>query len=207
MDLVAARHAERLPCGAEVAALLDQVTQGREAERSSHQAACPYCQALLPELGRLWAPVRRLASEQVVVPPAVLAAVMRRVRALVAAAWLGLRTGTRGTTRVAHWVVAKLASLAAREVPGVHQALSRVTPPTPGRPRDEAASPGGDGTVEAGTGQAAIDLRLVATYGDPLPHVADAVRANVIRRIRQLTGLQITQVNITVDDLHTNRPQ
>jgi uncharacterized alkaline shock family protein YloU len=204
MDLVAARHAERLPCGAEVAALLDQVAQGRGAERTSHQAACPYCQALLPELDRLWTPVRQLAREQVVVPAAVLAVVMRRVRALVAAAWLGLRTGTRGTTRVGHWVVAKLASLAAREVPGIHQALTRVTPPTPD---PAAASPGAGGTAEAGTGQTGIELRLVATYGEALPHVADAVRTNVIRRLQQLTGVQVTQVNIIVDDLRTNGPQ
>ena len=54
MDVMTDLHAESLPCGADVAALVEQVGDGRAGERSAHQATCPYCQTALEELGRLW---------------------------------------------------------------------------------------------------------------------------------------------------------
>ena len=43
MGVMTDLHAESLPCGADVAALVEQVGDGRAAERSAHQATCPYC--------------------------------------------------------------------------------------------------------------------------------------------------------------------
>ena len=62
MEVMTDLHAESLPCGVEMAALVEQVGDGRAGERSAHQAACPYCQTALEELGRLWAPVDRFAQ-------------------------------------------------------------------------------------------------------------------------------------------------
>jgi uncharacterized alkaline shock family protein YloU len=206
MDLATARQAERLPCGAEVAELIEQVAAGRGDQRADHQATCPHCSTLLPELDRLWAPIRAFTREQVTPPPGLVAAIISQVRRLVAAAWLGLRTGARGTTRVARWVVARIASLAAREVPGVHQVLSHVadvdpaTEPAHGtddRQRRVAA--------DLGTGRTAIRLDLVTEYGESIPAIAQAVRHTVTKRIQDLTGLEVTEVNITVDDIASER--
>ena len=73
-------HAESLPCGADVAALVEQVGDGRAGERSAHQATRPYCQTALEELGRLWAPVDRFARVPVRVPAGMAVAVLGRVR-------------------------------------------------------------------------------------------------------------------------------
>jgi uncharacterized alkaline shock family protein YloU len=207
VDLAATRRAEYLPCGAEVAELVEQVAAGRGAQRTEHQATCPHCSALLPELDRLWAPIGEFTREQVAPPPGLVTAVMRQVRRLVAAAWLSLRTSSRGTTRVARWVVARIASLAARQVPGVHQVLAHVADidtarqPAPARhnrqPRDAA---------DMGAGRTAIHLDLVTQYGESIPAIAQAVRHTVTKRIQDLTGLEVTEVNITVGDI-TPEPQ
>jgi uncharacterized alkaline shock family protein YloU len=207
MDLTAARRAERLPCGAEVAELIEQVATGRGAQRSDHQTTCPHCSALLPELDRLWAPIGEFTREQVTPPPGLVAAVMGQVRRLVAATWLGLRTSARGSTRVARWVVARIAGLAARQVPGVHQVLAHVADvdtanePTPG-PGDRQRRD----TADLGAGRTAIRLDLVTEYGESIPAIAQAVRHTVTKRIQDLTGLEVTEVNITVDDI-TSEPR
>ena len=37
--------------------------------------------------------------------------------------------------------------------------------------------------------------------GKSIPEVTGAVRDNVIRRVEDLTGLSVTEVNINIDDL------
>jgi hypothetical protein len=56
-------------------------------------------------------------------------------------------------------------------------------------------------SVEVGEEQAALDLTVNVLYGRPLHEVTDALRQNVIRRIESLTGLEVTEVNITVNDV------
>ena len=52
-----------------------------------------------------------------------------------------------------------------------------------------------------GERQAAVDIDLVVDYGVSIPDVTQAVRDNVIARIARMTGLQVTEVNISVDDV------
>lgn len=40
-----------------------------------------------------------------------------------------------------------------------------------------------------------------ANYGQSIVEVSEAVRRNVIERIESMTGLEVTEVNIMVDDL------
>jgi hypothetical protein len=155
VDLAATRGAEHLPCGAEVAELVEQVAAGRGAQRTEHQATCPHCSALLPELDRLWAPIGEFTREQVTPPPGLVTAVMRQVRRLVAAAWLSLR-------------------------------------------RDSA---------DIGAGRTAIHLDLVTQYGESIPAIAQAVRHTVTKRIQDLTGLKVTEINITIDDIVFKPPR
>jgi uncharacterized alkaline shock family protein YloU len=55
--------------------------------------------------------------------------------------------------------------------------------------------------VEVGELEAAVDLTLTAEYGKSIPQVAEAVRRNVIRRVENLVGLRVTEVNITVNNI------
>lgn len=112
----------------------------------------------------------------------------------------------RGSTRIANDVVAKIAGLAAREIPGVHS-MGKGLARTFGALR--ARVPGSDGgattqgvQVEVGERQTAVDLDLVTYYGESIARIAEAVRANVIERIETMTSLQVTEVNIVVDDLY-----
>ena len=110
-----------------------------------------------------------------------------------------------GTTTVADGVVARIAGLAAREIPGVH-ALS--TPGIGGTIADIAVKmTRGDNRgmgvdVEVGQREAAVDLRVTVDYGVSIPTVAEAVRKNVALRVNKMTGLVVKEVNIQVTDLH-----
>ncbi|MBJ7600463.1 MAG: Asp23/Gls24 family envelope stress response protein [Candidatus Dormibacteraeota bacterium] len=57
-------------------------------------------------------------------------------------------------------------------------------------------------TVKVGERQAAVDLDIVTYYGQSIVEVSEAIRRNVIERIEGMVGLQVTEVNITVDDLY-----
>ena len=56
-------------------------------------------------------------------------------------------------------------------------------------------------SVEVGETQAAIDLTVRVPYGRSIPEVVEAMRENVIQRVENLTGLEVTEVNITVKDV------
>lgn len=110
----------------------------------------------------------------------------------------------RGVTSIADGVVAKVAGIASREVPGVwtmgggtSRALGAVTQ------RVGIADERSQGvSVEVGEREAAVDLTVVIEYGESIPQVADQIRDNVVQRIEGITGLRVTEVNIEVNDLH-----
>jgi uncharacterized alkaline shock family protein YloU len=56
-------------------------------------------------------------------------------------------------------------------------------------------------SVEVGEAQAAVDLTIAVPYGQSIPRVTQAMRDNVIQHVENLTGLQVTEVNITVKDV------
>ncbi|MGW0806982.1 Asp23/Gls24 family envelope stress response protein [Nonomuraea sp. NPDC002799] len=109
-----------------------------------------------------------------------------------------------GTTTIDDAVVAKIAGLAAREVSGVY-AMGGGAARALGSMRGIV---GGDRnpmqgvSVEVGEREAAIDLDLVAEYGTVIPDLAAAVRKNVIQAVERMCGLEVTEVNIRVDDVH-----
>ncbi|HEX7307871.1 Asp23/Gls24 family envelope stress response protein [Lentzea sp.] len=111
----------------------------------------------------------------------------------------------RGTTTVADVVVQKIAGLATREVPGVHalgggaaRTFSALRERIPG-----ASSSVGQGvSVEVGETQAAVDLQVVVEYGVSIATLVQVVRHNVITAVEGMTGLEVVEVNIAVDDLH-----
>lgn len=109
-----------------------------------------------------------------------------------------------GKTEIADAVVTKIAGIATREVPGVHdlgggtaRAIGTVTQAVGiGDERTQGVS------VEVGEKQAAVDLTVVIEYGESIPRIADAIRQSVSDRINGITGLEVTEVNIAVNDLH-----
>jgi uncharacterized alkaline shock family protein YloU len=113
----------------------------------------------------------------------------------------------QGRTSIADSVVEKIAGVAAREVSGVHE-MGRGAARAFGTIKEKlpvgAAGPNvTQGVkVEVGERQAAIDIDLVVDYGVSIPDVSQSVRDNVIQRIERMTGLQVTEVNISVDDVY-----
>lgn len=108
-----------------------------------------------------------------------------------------------GRTAISEAAVAKVAAVAARSVPGVF-ALGSGQGRALGALRD--AVQGSDLAqgvrVEAGLTQAAVDLELVAVYGEKLPALAARVRSAVYEAVRSLTGLEVVEVNIDINDVH-----
>jgi uncharacterized alkaline shock family protein YloU len=118
----------------------------------------------------------------------------------------GALVSKQGTTTIADTVVQKIAGLAAREVNGVYdlggggaaRALSALRDRIPGA----SASVGQGVSVEVGEKQAAVDLQLLVEYGVAIADLARSVRRNVITAIEQMTGLEVVEVNINVNDVH-----
>jgi uncharacterized alkaline shock family protein YloU len=117
----------------------------------------------------------------------------------------------QGKTTIENAVVAKIADMAAREIPGVHD----LTPLGAGKAFSGMASnlasrmTGGDSgqptrvvNVTVGEIEAAVDLGMTVDYGENIPQVADAVRRNIMGRVQAMTGLVVKEVNIDVTDLY-----
>ncbi len=115
----------------------------------------------------------------------------------------------RGTTTIQDGVVSKIAALAIRELDGLDPSHGGIrlpgdTSPTVGEFVGNLTGGGGRTrgiSVEVGEEQTALDLTVNVMYGRPIHEVTDALRQNVIRRIESLTGLEVTEVNITVNDV------
>jgi uncharacterized alkaline shock family protein YloU len=110
---------------------------------------------------------------------------------------------THGTTTVEDSVVEKIAGIAAREVPGVHdlgggaaRAIGAL------RNRINQADQGQGVSVEVGEKQAAVDIVVVAEYPVALHKVADGIRSSVTTAIETLVGLEVTEVNVTIADVN-----
>ena len=102
-------------------------------------------------------------------------------------------------------VVAKIAGMAAREVPGVYdmgnavrRAFSAVTDRIPNAQTNVA----GGISVQKGETQAAIEITVVIEYGVSIVEVSNEIRRNVIEQLEGTTGLEIVEVNINVTDVH-----
>ena len=61
--------------------------------------------------------------------------------------------------------------------------------------------------VEVGEREAAVDLDLIVEYGVSIVDVSEAVRQNVIRQVERMTGLSVTEVNISVNDVFTGETE
>ncbi len=118
----------------------------------------------------------------------------------------GVLSTPLGRTTIADVVVRKIAGVAAREMSGVHElgtgsgaakAYSALKERIPG----SSSSSDQGVTVEVGETQTAVDLDIVVEFGVAIADVAQAVRRNVISAVERMTGLEVTEVNIVVNDV------
>ncbi|MFF9867589.1 Asp23/Gls24 family envelope stress response protein [Streptomyces sp. NPDC013953] len=114
--------------------------------------------------------------------------------------------GSRGRTTVADVVVAKIAGMAVRDVPGVYamgggfaRSMGSMRERMPGAGAGRSVTRGV--SVEVGEVQAAIDLEIVVDYGVSITDVARAVRESVISAVERMAGREVVEVNIMVSDV------
>ncbi|MGW1642629.1 Asp23/Gls24 family envelope stress response protein [Streptomyces lavendulae] len=126
-------------------------------------------------------------------------------KALTGQAGADAAPGTRGRTTIADSVVEKIVGMAARDVAGIHSLGSGMSR-TLGAVTDKVS--GGHPSVsrgvkvEVGERQAAVDLDVVVEYGVPITDLAAEVRTSVISAVERMTGLEVVEVNVAVDDVH-----
>ena len=113
---------------------------------------------------------------------------------------------SQGRTSISDSVVRKIAGIATREVSGVHdlgtggtRTLGALRDRMPGTPGPSAAQ---GVAVEVGERQAAIDIDVVVEYGVSIVDLSQAIRRNVVASVERMTGLEVTEVNIAVDDIY-----
>lgn len=119
----------------------------------------------------------------------------------------------KGRTSISDAVVQQIAGIAAQEVEkvqmggGASAAVGGFLQSVTGGITGGNTSGGGNFSkgvsVEVGEAETAVDLTMAVEYGRPIPQLTEAVRRNVINRVENLTGLSVTEVNITINDVQT----
>jgi len=111
-----------------------------------------------------------------------------------------------GKISVADGVVSKIAGLSAREISGVHamgvgsaRAFGAIKQRIPG---SSGPSVSQGVSVEVGETQAAIDVDVVIEYGVSVADLGRSIQRNVKQAVERMTGLEVVEVNVTVDDVY-----
>lgn len=118
-------------------------------------------------------------------------------------------TEIKGRIHIADEVVEKVAALAATEVTGVadlggdfERAVESV------RERIGLGNKRGDQGVKAEVKghEVAISVTVMVEYGHVVLDVARQVQTNVAQKTQRMLGLKVVEVNVSVDDVRTVRP-
>lgn len=115
-------------------------------------------------------------------------------------------TSDDGKISVDQSVVQKIAGMACRELAGVYsmgsggsRAFSGLRERIPGSSGPNVSQGVG---VEVGETQAAVDLDVVVEYGASIADLGRSIQRNVKQAIERMTGLEVVEVNVNVDDVH-----
>ena len=108
----------------------------------------------------------------------------------------------RGRTTISDSVVSRIAGMAAQEVEGVHMGsgASRAAGSIVSSITGSGSQTRGVST-EIGTTEAAIDLTMGVEYGRDIRQTVEEVRRRISERVQSLTGLRVTELNATVNDI------
>lgn len=108
----------------------------------------------------------------------------------------------RGTTKISDGVVARIAGISAQEVDGVHMggSASRTAGGLLGGVTGSESQTRGV-SVEVGKMETAIDLKMGIEYGRNILERAELVRDRISERVENITGLRVTELNVTVSDV------
>lgn len=115
-----------------------------------------------------------------------------------------------GKISVAESVVTKIAGLATREVAGVH-AMGSGTSRAFGALKERIPGSAGPSitqgvAAEVGETQVALDLDVVIEYGVSIADLGRSIQRNVKNSVERMTGLQVTEVNVSVGDVFLGEP-
>jgi uncharacterized alkaline shock family protein YloU len=108
----------------------------------------------------------------------------------------------RGMTTINEGVVSRIAGLAAGEVEGVRMGGSASR--TVGGILENVTGSQGQTrgvSVEVGRFEAAIDLTMGIEYGRNILERVEQVRDRISQRVENITGLRVTELNVTVSDI------
>ena len=118
----------------------------------------------------------------------------------------GRLSNSEGKITVGENVVQKIAGMACREISGVYamgtggtRAFGAIRERIPGSTGPNVAQGVG---VEVGETQAAVDLDIVVEYGVSVADLGRSIQRNVKQAIERMTGLDVVEVNVTIDDVH-----
>jgi len=104
-----------------------------------------------------------------------------------------------GTVRVADEVVCVIAGLAATEAKGVASLAGNITNSSIPKKGAKALSKGVRVNLEEG--KVNVDLALTIDYGYSVPEVSLDVQERVKSSIESMTGIEVGEVNIRVEDV------
>lgn len=109
----------------------------------------------------------------------------------------------RGSTTIKDAVVKRIAGRAANEVEGIHMGgkTSSGAGGLLGRATGSSNNETRGVSVEVGRIETAVDLTMAVDYDRNILQTVDRVRERVEERVRSLTGLKITELNVTVSDV------
>lgn len=108
----------------------------------------------------------------------------------------------RGRTTINEGVVSKIAGVAAGEVEGVRMGGSASR--TAGGILENVTGSQGQTrgvSVEVGRFETAIDLTMGIEYGSNILERVEQVRDRISQRVENITGLRVTELNVTVSDV------